>query len=67
MRQRLGIGSYLGGLFSQFFQAVPDFSRQTVAIHVELVQFDGQQCETLTNVIVKFPGNPGTFLFLRLN
>ena len=31
MRQRLGIGSYLGGMFSQFFQAVPDFSRQIVA------------------------------------
>ena len=67
MRQRLRIGSYLSGMFSQLFQAVPDFSRQTGGVHVELVQFNGQQRKALTNVIMKFPGNPGAFLFLRFN
>ena len=34
---------------------------------LELCQFDGQQCETLTDIVVKFSGDPATFLLLCLN
>jgi hypothetical protein len=34
---------------------------------LELLHLDGQQRETLTDVIVKLSANPGTFLFLCLN
>src|SRR3984957_16138739 len=33
----------------------------------ELREFDGQKCETLPDVVVKFPGDPATFLLLCLN
>jgi len=32
-----------------------------------LFQFDGQQSETLIDVVVEFPRNPGTFLFVGLD
>jgi hypothetical protein len=43
-----------------------DFS-QIRRVLVELFQLDGQQCETLTNVVVKLSGDPVTLLLLRLN
>src|SRR5690349_22515157 len=34
---------------------------------LEALQVHREHCQSLTDVVVKFPGNPRTFLFLRLD
>ena len=66
MRQGLDIGRYLRGLLLEFAHAAENF-RQSDRVLPELLYFDGQQSETLTDVVVKLSADPGTFLFLCLN
>src|SRR5271170_3419202 len=66
VRQGLNIGRYLGGLLLYFGDVSRELGRIGRAL-LELCQFNGQQRETLTDIVVKFSGDPATFLLLRLN
>src|SRR5438477_5638641 len=66
VRQGLNIGSYLGNLFLEFTHTATD-TGQDDRIVVKLLYLDGQERETLTDVVVKLPADPATFLLLCLN
>src|ERR1700689_1835643 len=57
VRQGLDIGCDLGGLLLQFSDTVPDFKQVERAL-LELCQVDSQQCNTLTDVVMKLSGDP---------
>ena len=64
MRQRLNIGRYpLACPNSPIRLRTSGKSGGSGGV----VQLDGQQCETLANVIVKLSGDPRSLLILRIN
>src|SRR5271170_1653631 len=66
VRQGLNIGRYLGGLLLYFGDVSRELGRIGRAL-LELCQFNGQQRETLTDIVVKFSSDPAAFLLLCLN
>src|SRR5580704_18878986 len=67
VRQGLDISRYLRGLPPEFAHTVTNFNRQIGRVLLDLFQLDGQQCETLTDVVVQLSCDTGTFLLLCLN
>ena len=65
VRQRLNIGRDLHGLRLQL-NRLPSVT-QTGRGDREFRQVDRQQGETLTDIVMKFSGNSGAFLLLRVN
>ena len=62
MRERLNICRDLHGLLLQFGRLA--FVKQTGRAVREFCQLDRQQGETLTDIVMKLSGNPGSFLLL---
>ena len=63
MRQGLHVIRNLSRRFSEFSQTALDLRW----ILLELVELQSQQRESLVDVVVKLPRNPGAFLLLRFN
>src|SRR5947199_958953 len=66
VRQGLNVRGDPRNLFKEFAHAASHIG-QNERILVKLLQLDGKQGETLTDVVVKFPANPAAFLLLCLN
>lgn len=62
----MNIGGYLRSMLLKFANTSGELGR-IKKVFLELCQFDGQQCEPLTDVVVKFSCDSAALLLLCLN
>ena len=66
MRQGLDTRRISEVICSQFVHTVPNIGGQIIVV-LKLLEFDGQHCKTLVDVVVKLSRYTGAFLLLRFN